>query len=436
VQPSGESTTILHLDMDAFFASVEALDDPSLAGIPLIVGGEGPRGVVASCSYEARMFGVRSAMPSTEARRRCPAAVFVRGRYDRYSELSDALHRILLEMTPLVEPIALDEAFLDVAGAVRRVGPAREIASLLRARVLGELQLCCSVGVARSKFLAKLASRAAKPTADRSGVSQGRGVVVIEPQEELAFLHPLPVRAIWGVGPRTAERLARYGLGTVGDLAAVGEETLCRLLGRAHGTHLYELAWARDSRSVVPSRPLKSVGHEETFSVDLHDLEALRPHTVRMSDSLAARLRHAGVAGRTITVKVRFGDFTTITRSRTIGAPTAAGTTIRTVAIELLEQVELSGGVRLLGVSASGLSPAAEATIEQLSFDDPKALADDATSGRAATAARAVARREVDEAVDEVRRRFGSGSVGPASVKGQGARGAPGGGRAPVRPAG
>jgi DNA polymerase-4 len=404
--PAVRATNILHVDMDAFFASVEALDDPSLAGIPLVVGGDGERGVVASCSYEARAYGVRSAMPSTEARRRCPVATFVPARHGRYGEVSEELHRIFHDVTPLVEGIALDEAFLDVGGAVRLLGPPAGIAAAIRARVADELGLTCSVGVARCKLFAKLASREAKPRADRRGITEGRGVVVIDPEQEISFLHPLPVRALWGVGPRTAERLARYGLSTVGDVAAVGEQSLCRLLGKALGTQLFQLAWGRDTRPVEPSRPLKSVGHEETFSVDVHEHGELRRHAVRMADSVAGRLRRAGVSGRTVVVKVRFADFTTITRSRTLALPTTSGSVIATTAIELLARLEVSPGVRLLGVSATGLGPAEEAAVEQLSFEDV----------RSASGTERAARRDVDEAVDAVRRKFGATSVGPASL--------------------
>jgi DNA polymerase-4 len=407
-------TGILHVDMDAFFASVETLDDPSLAGLPLIVGGEGPRGVVASCSYEARRFGVRSAMPSTEARRRCPAAVFVRGRHDRYAEVSERLHAILRDATPLVEPIALDEAFLDVEGASRLIGTPVEIAHGLRSRVADELHLSCSVGVARSKLLAKLASRSAKPRASAAGIEAGPGVFVIAPEDEIAFLHPMPVRALWGVGPRTAERLARYGLVTVADVAAVGRPALERLLGQAQGGQLAELAWGRDPRAVDPARPLKSVGHEETFAVDDRDPASLRRHAVRMSESVASRLRAGSLAGRTVTVKVRFADFTTITRSRTLPNPTASGSQISPTACMLVEQLDVSPGVRLLGVSVSALTPGTFALSEQLSFDGVAGGRPGGPVARGRTADPAT-RRELDDALDAVRQRFGSSAVVPVS---------------------
>ncbi|MDQ4070859.1 MAG: DNA polymerase IV, partial [Actinomycetota bacterium] len=369
--------------MDAFYAAVEVLDDPSLAGKPVIVGGEGPRGVVASCSYEARSYGVHSAMPSMRARRLCPHALFLPGRYGVYQEHSRRLHAVLSSFTPLVEGIALDEAFVDVTGARRLWGPAPAVAASIRSRVYEELGLWCSVGVATSKFLAKLASEAAKPRAGPPGSppSPGLGVKVVEPGEELSFLHPLPVGALWGVGPATRRRLDRFGIRTVGDLAAMPLATLTGALGEAQGRHLHALSWARDDRAVEPDRMAKSVGHEETYARDHHTLASLRDEALRLSDAVGNRLREAALAGRTVTVKVRFtgsvperkagsvperkagsvpernGTFRTITRSRTVPAPVDAGPAIARVAVELLEGLDPSPGVRLLGVSVSNLGP-------------------------------------------------------------------------------
>lgn len=359
--------TVLHVDMDAFFAAVEVLDDPGLADLPVIVGGSGARGVVASCTYEARAFGVRSAMSSVEARHRCPQAVFVSGRYWRYAEVSAQLHEILHRYTPVVESIGLDEAFLDVSGAVRLMGPAPDIARRLRAEVRAELSLACSVGVARTKLLAKLASEAAKPAATRAGPRPGRGVVVVDPDRELAFLHPLPVRALWGVGPATATRLAGLAVETIGDLAAIPEDTLCRLLGTAHGRHLARLAAGEDDRPVEAERGPKSVGHEETFASDFHDHAALHGHVARMADAVCERLREAELRGRTVTLKIRFGDRSTITRSHTLSSPTRAGRVVSAVCGALLEAVDVGAGVRLLGVSVSGLTGAPAP--EQLHFE-------------------------------------------------------------------
>ncbi|HZU74616.1 MAG TPA: DNA polymerase IV [Acidimicrobiales bacterium] len=395
------TTPILHVDMDAFFVAVETKRDPSLAGKPVVVGGTGARGVVASCSYEARAFGIHSAMPTVTARRLCPQAVFLHGNFDLYLEASADIHRIFTSFTPLVEGVALDEAFLDVSGCRRLFGEPPEVAAAIRRRVLAEAGLDCSVGVARIKLLAKLASRAAKPKASPTGRRPGPGVVVVEPEEELAFLHPLPVRALWGVGPATGARLARMGVETVGDLAAVPVESLVGALGNAAGQHLHDLAWARDERRVVPDRPTKSIGHEETYARDHHRHDTLRPEVVRMSDAVAARLRHAGLKARTTTLKVRFGDFTTITRSRTEAAPFDSGPVIARAANDLLAHVDVGPGVRLIGVSVSGL---AEAESEQLSLDglDP----DDGWDA-------------ASRAVDEIRARFGDAAVGPAALAGR-----------------
>ncbi len=394
--------SILHVDMDAFYASVEILDDPSLAGKPVIVGGTGNRGVVAACSYEARAWGVRSAMPSVRAKRLCPHAVFLPGRFHRYIELSAQLHQIFLDFTPLVEGISLDEAFLDVAGARRLLGPAPLIARGIRARIADEMGLPASVGVATCKMIAKMASEAAKPTASPGGAVPGRGVFVVEPGEELAFLHPHPVRALWGVGPATHRRLERFGVETVGDLAALPVDTLVGALGPAAGRHLHDLAWARDPRAVVPDQVAKSIGHEETFGTDLRDPDALHVEVVRQSDAVATRMRKAGVAGRTVTLKVRFPDFRTITRSRTAPAAIDSGLGLARLAAELLAAVDCSEGVRLLGVSASNL---VERQAEQLSFDE--------TGHRSATGADPA---PVAQAIDDVRRRFGDAAVGPASL--------------------
>ncbi len=405
--------------MDAFYASVEILDDPSLAGKPVIVGGTGARGVVAACSYEARAWGVRSAMPSVRAKRLCPHAVFRPGRFHRYIELSQQLHRIFLDFTPLVEGISLDEAFLDVAGARRLLGPAPVIAARIRARIGAEMGLPASVGVATSKMIAKMASEAAKPTASPTGAVPGRGVFVVAPGEELAFLHPHPVRALWGVGPATHRRLERFGVVTVGDLAALPVDTLVGALGSSLGRHLHELAWARDPRPVVPEQAVKSIGHEETFAADMFDLDALHVEVVRQSDAVATRMRKAGMAGRTVTVKIRFPDFRTITRSRTAPAPVESGPDLARLAAELLAAVDCSEGVRLLGVSASNL---VERQGEQLSFDDDgsdddggdddgRRRRDEGAEGSGGSGSAPVA-----QAVDDVRRRFGDAAVGPASL--------------------
>ncbi|MCU1448992.1 MAG: dinB, partial [Acidimicrobiales bacterium] len=343
--------------------------------------------------------GVHSAMPSVRARRLCPEAVFLPGRFDRYADYSHRLHEVLLSCTPLVEGIALDEAFLDVAGARRLLGGAEDIAAGIRTKVQEDLQLSASVGVATSKLVAKLASEAAKPRVTPQGPRPGSGVKVVAPGDELAFLHPHPVQALWGVGPATLKRLQRFGVRTIGDLAALPEATLVHALGDAQGHHLHALAWGRDDRPVEPDRAAKSIGHEETYARDHYEPEALRREAVRMAEAVSSRLREHGVAGRTVTVKVRFADFQTITRSRTVPDAVDTGFSVAAVACDLLRQVDPSPGVRLLGVSASNL---VERPARQLSLDDAVQPWDEAT-----------------RAVDEVRRRFGDDAVGPASMVGK-----------------
>jgi DNA polymerase-4 len=406
------ATDILHVDMDAFFASVEVLDDPSLQGLPVIVGGTGARGVVASCSYEARATGVRSAMPMVEARRRCPHAVVLPGRHGRYGEVSRMLNAVFEVFTPLIEPISLDEAFLDVSGSHKLFGTSEEIAQDIRKRVRADLQLSCSVGVARCKLLAKLASRAAKPVASPKGPQAGPGVFIVLPDHELEFLHPKRVSDLWGVGPRTAERLARYGIASIGDLAKIEPAHLARLVGRAAGSQLHDLAWARDDRPVVPGRPVKSVSHEETFSIDVHDPERLRLEVVRMADSVSSRLRANQLHGRTVTLKLRYGDFTTITRSHSLPRPIASSAELVKIATALLAATDLRPGVRLLGVGVSSLEEQATENAEQLALWDP----DEATTGRAHVAS--AARADLDAAVDAIRERYGVASVGPAALVG------------------
>ena len=409
---------ILHVDMDAFFASVEVLDDPTLVGRPVIVGGSGGRGVVAACTYEARMFGVHSAMPSSVARRLCPDAVFVDGRHHRYGEESAKLHRILETVTPLVEGISIDEAFLDVTGSVRLLGPGPVIARDIRARVADELHLTCSVGVASSKLLAKLASKAAKPKADRSGIRPGAGIVVIEPGRELEFLHPLPIEALWGVGPVSARRLKGLGIMTVGDLASLPAGSLERQLGKAQGSHLAELCRGVDDRPVVPDQKAKSIGHEETFPSDLWDPVVIQGHLTRIVDAAASHLRGSGLGARTITVKIKFGDFTMITRSHSMITPIDSAPSIGAIASALLESVDVSKGMRLLGVSLSGFG--ATGGNEQLSWDLGGDGAADTRMMRAGEEAERLQQSwgGISAAVDSIRARYGHASVGSASMVG------------------
>ena len=422
----GPERKILHVDMDAFFASVEVLDDPSLAGRPVIVGGSGRRGVVAACTYEARMFGVHSAMPSAVARRLCPEAVFVEGRFHRYVEESRKLHAILGAVTPLVEGISLDEAFLDVTGAEGLFGSAEAIAHAIRSRVAEELRLHCSVGGGRSKLIAKLASKAAKPTAASEGITAGYGVLVIPVADELSFLWLLPHRALWGVGPVTGARLEALGVTTVGDIAALPAGLLRRTLGEALGSHLEALAHGHDPRPVVPEQAAKSVGHEETFSHDLWDRDELHVHLVRMADASAGHLRASGTRAGTVTVKVRFADFSTITRSHTLGSPIDTAPAVATVAGALLDGVAIDQGVRLLGVSLSGFGCIERGIQLTLDLDGgsdvvPPEGATGATDAEADRIQQSWG--AVTAAVDAIRARYGGASVGPTSlVDGSGLR--------------
>jgi len=391
--------SILHVDMDAFFVSVELLRRPELRGQPVIVGGTGDRGVVAAASYEARHYGIHSAMPSTRARRLCPSAVFLPGDHQHYGEVSGRVMAIFGSFTPLVEPISLDEAFLDVTGVRRLHGDAPDIAAAIRQRVLDEEGLTCSVGVAPNKFLAKLASEAAKPRVARTGPVPGLGVKVIEPGGEVAFLHPLPVQALWGVGPKTLDKLRSRGIRTVGELAAMHEDDAALLLGDANGRHLHRLSRAVDDRPVVPDLQPKSIGHEETFARDHHQFDTLEREAVRMADAVAQRLRNHHLTGRTVTIKVRFHDFRTITRSITLDGAVDDGPAIARAAKGLLALVDPSSGVRLLGVSVTNL---VDDGARQLTLDDlTRPGWDDAS-----------------RAVDDIRRRFGDDAIVPATLSG------------------
>jgi DNA polymerase-4 len=339
---------VLHLDMDCFFAAVETRDKPSLAGRPVIVGGVGPRGVVATANYEARAYGVHSAMAMIEARRRCPRAAVLAGRFGAYRAASEMVMALLRSLSPLVEPLSLDEAFVDLAvgGASWSVETVAEVAERLRDDIEVATGLTGSVGVGTSKLVAKVASDAAKPA----------GQLIVAPGRELDLLHPLPAARLPGVGPVTAVRLASFGIRTVADLAARPEAELVGLVGESAGRSLAALASARDDRPIVAEREAKSVGTEDTFGVDLTDPVRLGLELDRLADSTARRLAAGGHAGRTVTVKVRRYDFSTLSRSHTLPAPTDEVTVLKRVAHRLLDTVDVSGGVRLLGVSVSGIA--------------------------------------------------------------------------------
>ncbi|MEA2497978.1 MAG: polymerase [Actinomycetota bacterium] len=379
---------ILHVDMDAFYASVESIKDPSLRGKPIVVGGQGGRGVVTSASYEARQYGVTSAMPMVRARRLCPHAVYVSNDFASYLEYSKEIRRVFLSFTPLVEPLSLDEAFLDVRGSVKLFGAPIDIARRVK-EAIAALGLACTVGVAANKFLAKLASAKAKPD----------GLLVVPADGIEGFLHPLPVTALWGVGARTGEELIRLGLRTVGDLARVPRRTLERAIGEAAGAHLHALANGSDDRPVIPDEYSKSVGSENTFSHDLDSTEQILRETLRLADRTAGRLRAKGLCGRTVTLKVRFSNFNTITRSRTLGAEVNTTAEIYEVARELYLKVDPDRPrIRLLGVSVTGLATGPpQRQMELLTGDRP-------------------GWQEASDAIDSIRTRFGDDSVGYATL--------------------
>jgi DNA polymerase-4 len=386
---------LLHVDMDAFYASVMIRDRPDLLDVPVIVGG-GQRGVVLSANYLARRYGVRSAMPMTRARRACPQAVVVAPDYDTFSTVSSSVMENFRQVTPLVEVVSLDEAFLDVSGSVRRLGSPAQIAEQLRARVHDEQRITCSVGIAASVSIAKLASRRAKPD----------GVLVIPPGRVTTFVHPLDVGELYGVGEKTAALLHRLGLHTVGDVAHTPLRTLQRAVGQALGSQLHALAWGTDRRTITARNavafggdPDKSMGAQETFGRDTDDREVILREVLRLTTKVTNRMRVAGVAGRTVTLTVRFADFTTITRSRTLPEATDVTREIHQTAIRLYDALGLQRArVRLVGVRVEGL--VARGTVQrQLLLGERERGWSDA-----------------DRAVDRATLRFGSAAVRPASL--------------------
>jgi DNA polymerase IV len=387
--PDDSGCPILHVDMDAFYASVELRERPELRDRPVVVAGGSVRGVVLAANYPARKFGVRSAMPAARARRLCPQAVFLPPSPGKYAEVSRAVMGAFRELTPLVEPLSLDEAFLDVGGALKRLRmtPA-EIGAELRRRVRAEHEITCSVGVASTKFVAKLASGLAKPD----------GMVVVPKGEVLDFLHPLPVSALWGVGEKTTERLLAVGLERIADVAATPLSRLRRTLGVAAAEHLWALANGHDDRAVEPDVAEKSIGAEETFEVDQGDRGVVKRELLRLAEKTAASLRRRGLRGRTVSIKVRFGDFTTITRSKTLPVATDVTQEIYRTACQLLDEQTPPGAVRLIGVR-----------VEQLGDDAGEQLALGAPDR---------GWRDADAAADQARGRFGHGAVRPASLLG------------------
>ncbi len=382
----------IHVDMDAFYVSVVTRDRPDLHGVPVIVGG-GQRGVVLSASYAAREYGVRSAIPMTRARRLCPTAVVIAPDFSRFSAVSAAVMEIFRSVTPVVEPLSMDEAFLDVSGSLRRFSTPTAIGEFLRARIADEQRITCSVGIAANPQLAKMASQRAKPD----------GLLVVPVSEVTAFLHPQDVQALWGVGEKTAAALHRLGLRTIGDLAHTPLSLLQRALGLAAGARLHALAWGNDDRRISakrgPDEPDSSMGADETFGRDTDAPHLIQRELLRLSTKLAARMRAAGVSGRTVTLRVRFSDFTTITRSRTLRHPTSATPEIYATAVDLFARLGLQRArIRLVGVRVEGLVDAASVP-RQLQLGERPHGWDDA-----------------ERAVDEVVSRFGGTAVRPATL--------------------
>lgn len=381
---SDDGIDIMHVDMDAFFASVEIARDPSLRGRPVIIAGLGPRGVVSAASYEAREYGVHSALPTAVARRRCPHGVFMKPTTS-YGAVSREVMAIFREYTPHVQPISVDEAFLDVAGARRLIGTPAAIAADIRRRVRAEHGITCTVGIASTKFLSKLASEHAKPD----------GLGIVPRETELRFLHPLPLRAVWGIGEKTAQKLGRLGMRTVGDIARLPVDRLAASVGTASAEHLYALSRNIDPRRVRPGRVEKSIGAETTFGHDAPDASSWGATLLELCRKVASRARAAGWAGRGVTVKIRFGDFRTITRSRMLAAPTDVGHEIHTAARELADAAA-TAPVRLIGVRLDHLVETA-AVGRQVALGEPEH-----------------GWRDIEAAIDAAAAKYGDGALGSA----------------------
>jgi DNA polymerase-4 len=389
--PQGDDVgcNILHIDMDAFFALVEVRENPSLAGKQVIVGYDGNRGVVLSATYEARKLGVHSAMPMSRALRLAPNAIVVEPDHEKYSEVSENVMAIFESITPLVQPLSVDEAFLDISGAQKLMGTPSQIGEVIRARVSDEQGITCSVGVASTMFVAKLATNFAKPD----------GLHVVPADKVIEFLHPLPIGALWGVGEKTAEQLSRLGLVNVSDIANTPVKTLARVVGQAAAEHLYELSWGRDPRTVTPNQAEKSIGAERTFESDIDDPEEILAQILDLSNKVAKRLRAANYFSRTITIKVRFADFTSVTRSKSLPSSTDLATDIYATSKSLFEAIHLQRArIRLVGVRATGLVPTSESSV-QLEFSN-----------------RDSGWREAEEAMDQVSLKFGNSAVKPARL--------------------
>jgi DNA polymerase-4 len=385
--PAGSGAlAITHVDMDAFYASIEQRDRPELRGLPVIVGASpGGRGVVSAASYEARRFGVRSAMPISRAVRLCPHGIYLPVDMDKYQRVSGEIMAILADFSPLVEPVSVDEAFIDLTGTTALFGPADQTVRRIKTRIRAETGLTASAGLAANKFVAKVASDLRKPD----------GFVIVPPGTEASFLAPLPVQRLWGVGRVLAESLASLGIAKIGQLQALPPSTLVRRFGK-HGRQLHDLAFGRDDRPVEPWTKAKSIGAETTFGVDCRDPERLRRTLRRHAERIARQLREEGLAGARVTLKLRYADFRTLTRSHT-DDPTQDGLDLYRRALTLLDREAVTEPVRLIGLSASGLGPAGQG---QLPLLDPIALR----------------RERLGPVVDRLATRFGEGTLRPASL--------------------
>ena len=384
------SKAIIHLDMDAFYAAVEVLENPSLKGKPVIVGGPKKRGVVSSASYEAREFGVHSAQPMATAMRLCPKGIFLPVRMSRYKEISEQVFDIFCRFTPLVEPLSIDEAFLDVTGSAGLFGPPEEIAEMIKRAVVEEIGITVSAGVAPSKFVAKIASDLHKPD----------GLTVVPEDQVKAFLEPLPIDKLWGVGKATQKSLALLGVQTIGDLSRLPLDVLERNFGK-HGTHLHLLSQGVDDRDVEVSREVKSIGHEDTFSDDLLDMGAIRTELLSLATRVSRRLRSDGVWGKTVTLKVKYNDFVQVTRSETLPDATDDGGEIFRRCCELLDKTEVGKRpVRLLGISVSHLSD--KGGEKQLSLFQ--------------TGSTAPRRKKLNLALDKISEKYGEDGIVPGTL--------------------
>ena len=439
-------TNIMHVDMDAFFVQLELNRYPDLRGKPVVVGSHGSRGVVAAASYEARAYGVFSATPSTLARRLCPDLIFLSGNLDLYAAVSKKIMEVLLSFTPDVEQISIDEAFLDVRGCQKIFGSPLEMAKLIRESIREKENVLCSIGVATNKMIAKLASKAAKPTPSMDGTKPGQGVVLVEAGEELDFLHPMPVGALWGVGPATEKVVRKLGAETVGDLAAMPVATLVGALGKSHGTHIAQLARGIDSNTIAEKQEAKSMSHEMTFLEDRNTHEEIRKAIWVLSEKVGTRLRAAEKYTRHVGIRVRHGDFTSYTTGIKLPTPTQSTQVIAAEAMALLDKHDVSMGVRLVGVKVSDLSDDGSS---QMSFGDlsgdsrfagagtgatGRGKAGGGKAGRAKSGRKAEAREtaggkraaaaagggkavgKLDRVVDAIRNRYGSKSIRRAVV--------------------